>query len=244
MAKPDPKFGEMCYNGSSMRRIALLFLLAAFSFSFSYSPEEIVARVEKAVSSLQTLQANFEQSYYSAYMTTPLKEKGKFYFKKPDRMKWEYTEPEKKVFFYSEGILLSYFPEDNQLIRNSLPDDAHESEILGLFSGSLKIAENYIVEPSPFPSEKKSSPQLKLTPKEEGEFSYILLEINDETWLIERAVFFDWAGNKQEFRFGQIKTDGRIPPSHFELKVPEGCEIIEENVPAKRDFGRRQQRPS
>jgi len=53
------------------------------------------------------------------------------------------------------------------------------------------------------------------------------LEIDEKTWLIRKAIFFDWAGNKTEFRFSRMKTNVKIPQSFFELKVPSDVEIIE-----------------
>jgi len=55
-------------------------------------------RTEKKLFSLSSIKADFEQIYYSVSITTPLREKGEFTLKKPDLMKWEYREPEEKVF--------------------------------------------------------------------------------------------------------------------------------------------------
>ena len=46
--------------------------------------EDIALKVEKKLRSIQSIQSNFSQIYYSTSVSTPLVEKGKFYFKKPD----------------------------------------------------------------------------------------------------------------------------------------------------------------
>jgi outer membrane lipoprotein-sorting protein len=66
-----------------------------------------------------------------------------------------------------------------------------------------------------------------LTPREEDEYSFILLEIDEKSWLIRKAIFLDWAGNKTEFRFSRIRANVRVPLSFFELNVPPDVEIIE-----------------
>lgn len=161
-------------------------------------------------------------------MSTPLKEKGILYFKKPDWMRWEYKDPEEKVYLYKEGVLLSYLKEENQLIRRILSEDPAGAEILSLLSGKQKIKDNYLVESSPFPTTAKNVAQIKLTPKKEEENSYILLEVDRKSGFIGKAVLFDWAGNKSEFLFSQVKTNLRFPRELFELKVPDDCEIIED----------------
>ena len=197
--------------------------------------EDTAFKVERKLRSVQSIQSNFNQIYYSSSVSTPLIEKGKFYFKKPDLMKWEYKDPEEKIFLYKEGVFLLYIPEDKELFRSYSSKEKYESEILSLLSGKKHLNDDYLIEPSPFPSENKEAPQLKLTPKEEGEYTHILLEIDERTWLIGRAIFFDWAGNKNEFKFSQIKTDVRLSNKVFELKIPADVEIIEDESDRKNE---------
>ncbi len=204
-----------------------MYIVLASSFIAALSPEEVAAKVETRLRALDTLQADFEQTYSSSSLATPLREKGKFYFKKPGWMRWEYQDPEKNVFVYKEGLALYYFPEDNQLYRLKGFKERYESEILSLLSGQQSLAENYTLEYSPFPSENRPSWQLKLTPREESEYTYILLEIDQKTNLIQKAIFMDWGGNRQEFMFTRIKTGQRFSPALFELEVPPDCEVIE-----------------
>ena len=198
--------------------------------------EDTALKVERKLRSVQSIQSNFNQIYYSSSVSAPLIEKGKFYFKKPDLMKWEYKDPEEKTFLYKEGVFLEYYPEDKELYRNSSFKENYESEILSLLSGQKNLNDDYSIEPSPFPSENKEAPQLKLTPREEGEYTHILLEIDERTWLIRRAIFFDWAGNKNEFKFSQIKTDVRLSNKVFELKIPADVEIIEDESDKKNEY--------
>ncbi|UCC41711.1 MAG: outer membrane lipoprotein carrier protein LolA [Candidatus Aminicenantes bacterium] len=215
-----------------MKHAAWLVLLSLLYFPST--PEDVALKAEKKLHSLQSIQANFDQIYYSSSMSTPLREKGEFYFKKPELMKWAYSDPEEKYFLYKDGVFLWYVPEDKELIRGALSKDQHEAEILSILSGQKRLSDAYIIEFSSFPSEKAEAWQLKLTSKEEGEYSYILLEIDKKTWLILRAIFFDWAGNKTEYKFTKIKTDVRFSKDMFELKVPPDVEIIEYEPEKKR----------
>ena len=126
-----------------------------------------------------------------------------------------------------QNSLTREVPEDKELIRGALSKEQQEAEILFILSGQKRLSDAYLIEFSSFPSEKPEAWQLKLTLKEEGEYSYILLEIDKKTWLIRRAILFDWAGNKTEYRFTKIKTNVRFSKDVFELKVPPDVEIIE-----------------
>ncbi len=212
----------------------LLLPVLISSVSPLYSPKTVAANIEKTLASLRSLRADFEQSYFPASMATPLVEKGRLFLQKPDLMRWEYLEPERNTYLYKEGVSLAYFPEDNQLYRHALSPEEKDGAIFSLLAGRAKIADNYTVEPTEFPSERKSSVQIRLTPKTEGDIAYILLEADPKTWLLDRAVILDWAGNKQEFRFSHFKLNPRFDARTFELDIPADCEIIDDLPPVKK----------
>jgi outer membrane lipoprotein carrier protein len=197
------------------------------------TPQEAARNIEGAFASLRSLQADFEQSYYSASLATPLLEKGKLFLQKPDMMRWEYSGPERNVYLYKGGVSLAYFPEDNQLFRHALSPEEKDWAVFSLLTGRAGIIETYAIEAAEFPTDKKGSVQLKLIPLEEGELSYILIEADPRTWLLEKAIFLDWAGNKQEFRFRGFKLNPRLDARLFELEVPPDCEVIDDLPPVK-----------
>ncbi len=219
-------------------RKALIFLLfintPVLFWPPQESPQDIVAKVEQRLAALQSFQADFEQAYYATTISNPLKERGRVYLKKPDLVRWEYKDPEEKVIVFKAGLLLTFIPEDNQLYRQQLAKEQYETEILAVLAGQGHLVDNYVIEPSPFPGEGVHVSQLKLIPKEEGEYTHILLEIDKRTWFLRKAIFFDWAGNKNEFSFSKIRTNARLPDGLFEIKVPPDCEIIDDTEPRKK----------
>jgi outer membrane lipoprotein-sorting protein len=198
------------------------------------SADEAVARLERTLKAVTTLQARFEQLHYSMAVSEPLREKGELFLEKPDRMRWAYKDPQDKVFLYKGGVLEMYLPEEKQLTRSPVDPDALKSDIFGIFLGAVSFGDAYAIEDNPFPTEATRVRQVKLTPKTEGEFSHILLEIDETTWLLRRAIFLEWAGSKREFVFSQVRTGVRIPAKTFTLKVPPGTEIIDDTESGRR----------
>jgi outer membrane lipoprotein carrier protein len=209
-----------------MKRLFCIITLTALSFA--QTAEEVALRVENTLRSYRSFQADFEQLYYSATVSTPLHEKGKLYFKKPYLMKWEYQDPEEKVFLIKDDFFWDYNKEEKQLIKYDLSGGEHNSEVLLLLSGQVALLDHYTVELNPFPTENPNTLQIKLTPKdEESADTFLLLEIDEKTWFIQKLISFDWTGNKTEFRFSKIKTNINLPNRTFELRVPSDVEIIE-----------------
>jgi outer membrane lipoprotein carrier protein len=192
------------------------------------TPRQAVQNLEAAFAKLRSLEADFEQEHSSAVIATPLRETGKLYFQKPDRMRWEYDEPEPQVFVYKEGRVWNYVPEDDQLIRYALPPEQQNAAVFALLTGRARLQDDYLVEPAEFPTDLRSAVQVKLVPKVEGDFTHILLELDARSWLISRIVTLDTAGSRQEFVFRKLKVDPRLKSSTFEIKVPEGTEIIDD----------------
>jgi outer membrane lipoprotein carrier protein len=208
---------------------ALALLAGALAAQTSaVTPEEAVANLEKALKAVRTLRADFEQLHYSMSVSEPLREKGELLFEKPDRMRWEYKSPQDKVFLYKEGILETYLPEDKQLTRSPVAEEALKSDIFGIFLGTMSFRDAYAIESNPFPTDAARVRQVKLTPKTEGDYSHILLEIDETTWLPRRVLFLEWAGAKREFVFSRIRTGVRLPSGAFTLKVPPGTEVIDD----------------
>jgi outer membrane lipoprotein carrier protein len=219
-----------------MKRLGVILFgaLVIAARALPVTPQEAAANMERALRSLKSLEARFEQIYVSASVAESLHESGEVYFRKPDLMRWEYRSPQKKVFLYTAGLFQMYIPEDNELTRSHISPEAYESDILGFFLGSKPLRDIYLIENAHFPSDSAGTRQIKLVPREEGDFTHILLEIDQRTWLIRRAIFIEWAGNKREFLFSRIRTNVSIPPKTFELKVPADCEIIDDDRTIKR----------
>jgi outer membrane lipoprotein carrier protein len=215
----------ICYNLSNMRRSFWIFFFSLVCLG--QTAEDVASQLEKTLDSTQTLEARFEHTFYSAVVSSPLKERGKLYFNKPDLMRWEYTDPENNIYLYKGDKFQWYFAEDNQLMRGEISDEGQETEILYLLTGKKNLLDFYSIGFSPFPTDNPKNAQIKLIPKHEDDGSFLLLEIDKDKWLIQKIVFMDWEGNKTEFQFSRIKVNASLPKNIFELKLPSDVEIIE-----------------
>jgi outer membrane lipoprotein-sorting protein len=214
----------MWYNPGAMP--FLLLLILGCSCIPPQSAEDAAQRLEQRLLSLQTLQADFQQTYYSSTVSTPLMEKGRVYIRRPGWMRFEYQDPEKKIFLIKGNIYQEYWPEDKQLVVRTLEEEGSEGALLALLSGAAGILDNYRVELVEDDTGRPDGLGLKLLPREEDADTYILLEIDRRDWLIHKAVSFDWTGNRQEFQFSRIKDDIDLPDGLFELKIPADVDII------------------
>ncbi|MCX7973467.1 MAG: outer membrane lipoprotein carrier protein LolA [Candidatus Aminicenantes bacterium] len=190
------------------------------------SESAVLANLEKRLQAIQTLEANFIQIYRSASTERGYEEKGHLYLKRPDQMRWDYLEPEKKTFLFKGNTLHSYFYEDKQVIRQALAEETIKESILGLLTGKIKIQDLY--------SAKIISSDIKgqgiileLTPCQEQEIICLHLEVDPRKWLIRRLIFFESTGSRQEFFFSHYKLNPQFPLKIFEIPIPPDWEIID-----------------
>lgn len=214
----------------ALAALGLLFLAGALPMASAPAPApaDPALKLEQALRSVKALEADFDQFYYSSSVAKPLHEKGRLFFERPNLMRWEYFDPEPKVFLYKDEVFSQYYPEDQQLIRSRLAKEQYESEVLTLLGGQKDLGTDYVVERDLSSAEARSVGRLKLTPRVEGEYAWISLDPDPRTGLILRAVFQDWAENRTEFRFSKIRANPPLQASVFTLTVPPGTEIIEE----------------
>lgn len=198
------------------------------SYRQNLTPTGAIENMQKALGAVKTLRAEFTQLYYSASVSEPLKEHGELFLLKPYSMRWEYKRPEIKVFVAKNGIFEMFIASERQLVRSRIPPEAYDSDIIGLLLGSREIKDTYDAEATRFPGQIPLTYQVKLIPRGEGDFSHILMAIDLKTWFPRRVIFFEWAGNKREYLFDKIRPNILLPKDIFELKVPPGCEIIED----------------
>jgi outer membrane lipoprotein-sorting protein len=220
-----------------MKRAAAIIFLAALcgvGRTAQESGPALVARLEKNLASMDSFQSDFEHTRFSSTVAAPLRQRGVVYFRKPDSMRWEYTTLEKNVFVIKGGLFLSYFPEDNQLWRQRVPKEQYETELLAILAGKADLTRKFRIEDSPFPGGTPGAAQLKLTPEEEGDYKYLLLEIERAGAVLRRLILFDWADNKEDIAFSRFKPGARLSDDVFKIKTPPDCEIIDETGPVKR----------
>lgn len=108
----------------------LLISLLFFSFMGSHAQHETFRKVQdaaaveqklaKASASMNTITSDFVQEKHLDYLSVVIESKGKFWFRKPGILRWEYTDPYKYIVVINEGkIIISDQGKKNEFDVNS-----------------------------------------------------------------------------------------------------------------------------
>ncbi|HXV50049.1 MAG TPA: outer membrane lipoprotein carrier protein LolA [Candidatus Binatia bacterium] len=191
----------------------------------SNNADAVVEALQKSYDSTTDFVADFRQETEVKTLNRTMKAFGKLSFKRPGKMFWRYDEPKNQFVLTDGKHLYFYQPEQNQVIKSPLKNafrgDIPLSFLLGL--GNLK---------KDFTATLKASDDnqnvLRLEPKgEAGGYSEILLGVSkassDILWVSVR----DAASNLTTLRFSGMRKGVGIQDSLFQVKIPEGADIVE-----------------
>ena len=86
------------------------------------SPQQVAAALQARYDSVRDFTADFTQQDESGILRKKLTERGKLQIKKPGKMRWDYTAPDKKLFVSDGTRIYLWVPADNQVTVSAVPE--------------------------------------------------------------------------------------------------------------------------
>jgi len=223
---PPPPNG-LRYDGRchTMRAAILLSLLAATVASADPDAElarSLVRRVEARHARTADLVGRFTQSYRSGVLGREVVERGVVSIKRPGRMRWEYKDPEAKLFVSDGRTFYFYVPADRQVIVSE--QDTDRSLAARLLSGKGGLLEEF--EASLEEPLEEGVLRIKLVPRrEQADVERAFLDV-EPSGRIRAILLEDVQGNRTRFRFESIRENTGLPDRLFRFEVPAGVDVV------------------
>jgi len=187
----------------------------------------IADKVDQRYNHMQTLQAQFSETYSGAGMKRT--ESGTLELKKPGRMRWDYSEPRPKMFLTDGSTAWFYVPGERQARRAPVKQIEDLRSPLRYLLGKSKLEKEFIgltVVPEAKPL-NAGDVVLRGVPKGMQErVSQTLLEVTPDG-LITRIVVEEMDGSVTEFRFLQQKENVQVSDQRFRFTPPPGVEVVQ-----------------
>ena len=161
-------------------------------------------------------------------LRTRLVERGTVLFKKPGRMRWDYQEPERKLFLSDGELLYSYLPEDRQVIIGRLPDQDEATTPALFLAGAGNFVDDFTATFDVVQDPPPDSYVLRLTPtRTERDFQFLTLVIDARTLAIVRLISYDLQGGLSTFLFSNLQENLNLSDTPFTFEVPPGTDVID-----------------
>lgn len=191
--------------------------------------QEFASRLQKKYAAIKDFSADFVHTYEGGVLRKQLTERGRVLIKKPGMMRWEYAEPERKLFV-SDGVkMYSYLPADKQVIVGSVPKGDEATTPVLFLAGKGELTRDFAVsavEPPPagLPS---GTLALKLVPKtRQREYDWLVLAVEPGTLRLRGLVTVDAEGGTSRFSFTNLKENVRLSDKEFAFKIPRGVDVV------------------
>jgi len=184
----------------------------------------LIDSIQSKFDSTSSLKGSFIQTSFLKSLRRNRISSGKVFFKKPGKMRWEYTAPEKQLIVSNGNIFWFYIPKDRQVIKSELSGELDSSAPNLFLMGKGRLRDLFIIEKG-ITSEKKYS--INLYPKEaHPTIKEIIFRANDTTFLVEETVIIDYYGNKTSVKLSGLETNSNIKEEEFTFYPPEGVRVI------------------
>jgi outer membrane lipoprotein carrier protein len=209
----------------------IVFFLASRAVAGSTdSLEEFVHRFESSYHAVRTLRADFTQTYVTEGRTRI--ESGVVYFARGGLMRWDYSQPQPKLFISNGKTMMLYIPEEKQLTRSPLKasDDIRVPFRLLLSRINLRRVFSEI-EFAPDALEHQPTDRvLRAYPRKgfEGEYHEVLMLVSPQ-FDIRRLVVIFPDQSSMEFSFDRIARNEPVNSSLFRFTPPPGTEVIDQH---------------
>jgi outer membrane lipoprotein carrier protein len=189
---------------------------------------DVIARdLQKKYNGVADFSADFVHTYRGGVLKQQATERGKLLVKKPGKMRWEYTAPEKKLFVSDGRKIYSYIPEDRQVVVSTMPQDDQAPTPALFLTGKGDIVRDFNVATDTVTDAPAGSLALKLTPKRrEPEYESLTLVVEPKTLTLQMLITNDTQGGRSAFTFTNLKENIGVADNQFVFQMPRNVEIV------------------
>jgi outer membrane lipoprotein carrier protein len=185
---------------------------------------ELARQLQAHYDRVRDFTADFTHQYRGGVLHQSLSERGQVRIKKPGRMDWLYTSPEKKEFMSDGTKMYSYIPSEKVVLINDLPTGDQASTALLFLTGRGDLVRDFR------PALPKTQPdgvwQLDLVPKTtQTDYSALTLMVDPRTLALRGLTSTDAQDGVSTFTFTNLRENVGLSDNQFTFRIPKGVDI-------------------
>ena len=189
---------------------------------------DLAQALQQKYDTIHDFSADFVHTYQGGVLHKQITERGHVLVKKPGKMRWEYTSPERKLFI-SDGVrVYSYVPEDRQVIVSPVPKDDQPGAPILFLAGKGNLVRDFTASPGEPPAgSPPMSEALKLVPKTaQPDYDSLLLVVDRQSLALRTLVTIDGQGGRSSISFVNLKENVNPADKEFAFNIPRGVDVI------------------
>ncbi|MGE0359759.1 MAG: outer membrane lipoprotein chaperone LolA [Vicinamibacterales bacterium] len=190
------------------------------------SPAELARLIQARYDKVEDFEGEFTQTYEGGVLRTKTSERGTVVIKRPGRMRWVYTAPERKEFVSDGTKIYAYFPVDKQVIVSPAPTGADTTPALFL-TGQANLVRDFEASAMEIPGAAPGHLGVKFVAKKpDPDFEWLAVSVHPDSLQIQQLVALDRQGGRSTFVFRNLRENRRPADTIFTFRVPKGVDVI------------------
>jgi outer membrane lipoprotein carrier protein len=191
------------------------------------SADSMATDLQRKYDRVMDFSAEFVHTYRGGVLKQQATERGRLLVKKPGKMRWEYTAPEKKLFVSDGRKIYSYIPQDRQVVVSTMPQDDQAPTPALFLTGKGNITRDFTVAFDTIADAPAGSVALKLTPKKrEPEYDSLTLVVEPKSLDLRMLIAIDTQGGRSAFTFSNLKENVGLTDNHFVFQMPRNVDVV------------------
>lgn len=189
--------------------------------------DDLISKIQNLYDRVEDFKVSFIHEVPVRITGKTLVEKGIFSYKKPKRMRWDYTEPPGKAIVVNPDLMWFYMPEDNKVFVQKTETALQSQLAVKFLAGLGNLRQDFdIAFAAPSCRDTEGNYLISLTPKDKaGGVQDIILTIDEDEYYVTGYSLTDMYGNKNTYIFRDISLNNHLPDSLFHYDPPAGAEI-------------------
>lgn len=189
--------------------------------------DKFITEVQSSYREVEAIRADFTQTYDTGGATRV--ESGTVVFARGGRMRWDYREPEKKVFLSNKKEVLLYLPEEGQLNRSSVKQSEDFRVPFRLLLSRLDLRKVFSrFEDANDQFQHPPGDRVIIAyPKNADKMGYkhVIMEFGPQMDIRRLEIVYT-NNTEMKFSFSHIDRNPALTAAMFELTPPAGTQII------------------
>ena len=183
--------------------------------------QQVLDRLQRHYHDTNSFTANFNEEI--ATVGAPKRQRqGTVSFRKPGRMRWEFSDPEKQTIVSDGETLYSYDPDLNQVVETPLKQALKSSSATSFLLGIGNINHDFKAR---FTIPQTTGQIDLLLDAKTGGYK-IEVGLDQKTYNLISLTLIDQLGDTTKVDFTDIHDNVELPDSMFAFKVPAGADIV------------------
>jgi outer membrane lipoprotein carrier protein len=209
--------------------VLILIFVSNFVFAANnaLALKNVLNLLHKNYDNVTTFKSDFKQISFFKAVNQVQEYRGTLYLKKPDKMRWDYFQPEQQSIISNGKTIWYYYPSENQVSYAQLSGKSKEKNLIFiLLEGASKVEKTFDMELISG-KDNKNFYYLQLVPKEPNtELLKIILTISFKEGRIKVSHVYYVNGDIAKVVFEKDKLNPKLENSFFNFTPPPGCEAF------------------